>query len=152
MSVTAKTYAEVKTWSADEFVSPALNSFCDVIMKGGVTSGVVYPPAICRLAAQYWIKGIGGTSVGAISAVLAAAAEYRRRSKPSSGEGYLELSRLGEFLGRPGALKALFAADPPARPLLRLALAFIGSAGWPAKTLRAFAALSLPAWAVIAGG
>ena len=24
--------------------------FCDVVMKGGITSGVVYPPAVCELA------------------------------------------------------------------------------------------------------
>jgi hypothetical protein len=26
---------------------------CDLIMKGGITSGVVYPDAVCRLATRY---------------------------------------------------------------------------------------------------
>ena len=52
---------------------------CDLVMKGGVTSGIVYPPAICEIAKQYQLIGIGGTSAGAIAAGMAAAAEYRRR-------------------------------------------------------------------------
>ena len=36
--------------------------FCDLVMKGGITSGVVYPPAICALAKEYRFKNIGGTS------------------------------------------------------------------------------------------
>ena len=39
---------------------------CDVIMKGGVTSGVVYPLVITELAKHYRFAHIGGTSAGAI--------------------------------------------------------------------------------------
>jgi acetylglutamate kinase len=46
---------------------------CDVLMKGGVTSGIVYPLALCRLAQQYVLRNIGGTSAGAIAAALGAA-------------------------------------------------------------------------------
>ena len=35
---------------------------CDIIMKGGITSGVVYPRAILRLSEQYRFRSIGGTS------------------------------------------------------------------------------------------
>jgi hypothetical protein len=45
-------------------------------MKGGVTSGLVYPGAIAALANQYRLRNIGGTSAGAIAAVAAAAMEY----------------------------------------------------------------------------
>jgi hypothetical protein len=38
---------------------------CDVVMKGGVTSGVVYPGAICEIARNYRIRGVGGASAGA---------------------------------------------------------------------------------------
>src|SRR5688572_10240133 len=58
---------------------PPADRYCDVVMKGGVTSGVVYPRAIARLARDYTFKNIGGTSAGAIAATLTAAAEYRRR-------------------------------------------------------------------------
>ena len=53
---------------------------CDLIMKGGITSGVVYPKAIEAVAKTYRLKSIGGTSAGAIGAVMAAAAEYRRQT------------------------------------------------------------------------
>ena len=48
-------------------LTPPADRYCDIVMKGGITSGVVYPPAICRLAEHYHFKNIGGTSAGAIS-------------------------------------------------------------------------------------
>ena len=41
---------------------------CDVVMKGGITSGIVYPRAIARLAAHYRLRSVGGASAGAIAA------------------------------------------------------------------------------------
>ena len=68
---------------------------CDVIMKGGITSGVVYPLTICKLATKYRLSNIGGTSAGAIAAVVAAAAEYRRQHDPeASAAGYQALAAL----------------------------------------------------------
>jgi len=55
---------------------------CDVIMKGGITSGVIYPLAICELATRYRLHNVGGTSAGAIAAAAAAAAERGRRRRP----------------------------------------------------------------------
>ena len=57
---------------------------CDLIMKGGLTSGVVYPLTICKLATKYRFRSIGGTSAGAIAAVMAAAAEFRRQTPGQS--------------------------------------------------------------------
>ena len=51
---------------------------CDLIMQGGITSGVVYPPAILKIAPTYRFRSIGGTSAGAIAAAATAAAEYAR--------------------------------------------------------------------------
>ena len=42
---------------------------CDLVMKGGVTSGVVYPPVIVELAEKHEFVSIGGTSAGAIAAL-----------------------------------------------------------------------------------
>jgi predicted acylesterase/phospholipase RssA len=57
-------------------------SFCggsiDVTMRGGTTSGVVYPMAVCELARGYRLRNIGGASAGAIAAAAAAAAEAGR--------------------------------------------------------------------------
>jgi len=66
---------------------------CDLVLKGGITSGVVYPRAISRLAKNYQIKGVGGTSAGAIAAAFAAAAEYRRR-RSGTFDGFEEVERL----------------------------------------------------------
>ena len=39
---------------------------CDVVMKGGITSGVIYPKALRVLGTHYRLRGIGGASAGAI--------------------------------------------------------------------------------------
>ncbi len=62
-------------------------------MKGGITSGILYPPSICRIAEIFHLVGIGGTSAGAIAACAAAAAEYRRRHT-GSGDGFERLEEL----------------------------------------------------------
>ena len=33
---------------------------CDIVMKGGITSGVVYPHAVCELAQTYRLVNVGG--------------------------------------------------------------------------------------------
>jgi len=90
--------------------------YCDVVMKGGVTSGVIYPMTVVELSQKYTFKNVGGTSAGAIAAAVTAAAEYRRRQ--GSGEGFKQLAALPKILTQPGFLLSLFAADPPTRPIL----------------------------------
>jgi predicted acylesterase/phospholipase RssA len=68
-------------------------------MKGGITSGVVYPPAVLRLRNKYRFRSIGGSSAGAIAAALTAAAEYRREDGGFDRfENTQEPVRSGEFL------------------------------------------------------
>ena len=55
----------------------------DVTMKGGTTSGVIYPLALCELARQFRFRNLGGASAGAIAASLAAAAELGRSRRAS---------------------------------------------------------------------
>ncbi|MBV9455553.1 MAG: patatin-like phospholipase family protein [Rubrobacter sp.] len=62
-----------------EFQNPQRGD-CDLVMKGGITSGVVYPQAILKLAKEYRFRSLGGGSVGAIAAALTAAAEKTPRS------------------------------------------------------------------------
>ena len=94
---------------------------CDLVMKGGITSGVVYPKLIAQLAAKYRFKNIGGTSAGAIAAAACAAAEHRRQSSGDSG-GFDALSQLpaelGESKGRP-ARSMLFHLFQPAAPVAK---------------------------------
>ncbi|WP_169389521.1 patatin-like phospholipase family protein [Deinococcus aquatilis] len=66
-----------------EFPEDLPELFCNLVMKGGVTSGIVFPGAIRVLATRYRFRHIGGTSAGAIAAAFTAAAEYYRREQPS---------------------------------------------------------------------
>src|SRR5688500_8000992 len=67
---------------------------CDIVMKGGITSGVVYPHAVCELATYFRLRNIGGASAGAIAAAVAAAAEYGRERG-----GYDKLVELPAWIG-----------------------------------------------------
>lgn len=55
--------------------------YCDLVMKGGFASGMVYPNAVLALATEFRFKNIGGTSVGAIAAAATAAASMGDRVK-----------------------------------------------------------------------
>lgn len=72
---------------------------CDLVMKGGIASGIVYPLAVVRLAQTYRFKHIGGTSAGAIAAAATAAAEYGRQRPGREGSGFERLARLPAELG-----------------------------------------------------
>lgn len=65
--------------------SGILPTECDIVMEGGVTSGVVYPSFVARLATRFTLRSIGGTSVGAVAAVAAAAAQFRRNASRQPG-------------------------------------------------------------------
>lgn len=92
---------------------------CDVVMKGGITSGVVYPAAIDVVKDEYRLCNVGGTSAGAIAAAAAAAAEYGRE-RP--GGGFDALTALSDELAQDGFIQTLFHPSRPARPYLRLML------------------------------
>jgi predicted acylesterase/phospholipase RssA len=97
---------------------------CDLVMKGGVTSGVVYPLAIKEISRKFHLVGIGGTSAGAIAASLAAAAEYRRRHTQSF-DGFDMLDAVVRELTRPERLLSLFRPDKNTEKLFELALSFV---------------------------
>jgi len=102
---------------------PPLDRYCDLVLTGGVASGVVYPWAIVELARAYRFRNIGGTSVGAMAAALAAAAEYGRRTGYEMPFETLRRlpAALGEELpdGRTRML-SLFQPAPQGRRLIRL--------------------------------
>ncbi len=126
-----------------DYAHPSLA--CDVVMKGGVTSGLVYPLAVCELAETYRFVNVGGTSAGAIAAAFTAAAECRRQRGDASG--FADLGRLPAWLGSSAAhgrsrLLALFAPEPATRPLLDLALAAFGRRTPWRRVARALLALA----------
>jgi predicted acylesterase/phospholipase RssA len=93
---------------------------CDLVMKGGITSGIVYPRLIARLAGKYQFRNVGGTSAGAIAAAACAAAEYGRQHGHSrSFERLSELPQeLQQSVGTPPASR-LFHLFQPAPQLGR---------------------------------
>lgn len=106
---------------------------CDIVMKGGITSGVVYPQAITRLAQRFTFKNIGGTSAGAIAAAIAAAAEYRRQ-KNSVNAGFDQLGKLPTELGTKTAggrttLFQFFQPNPGTERVFRVFTAALGKEG-----------------------
>jgi predicted acylesterase/phospholipase RssA len=107
---------------------------CDLVMKGGITSGILYPPAICRVAERFYLVGIGGTSAGAIAACAAAAAEYRRR-QTRDGAGFEILEKLPYELAGEGKLTGLFRPDHPTRKLFGLLMGALElkDRGWFAR-------------------
>ena len=107
--------------TTDAWQDPPLS--CDIVMKGGITSGVVYPGAVVKLARRYRFRSIGGASAGALAAVAAAAAEHGRKSG-----GFTRLAEVPRELastvdGAPFIL-TMFQPEPSTRALFRAALAF----------------------------
>ena len=101
--------------------TPALS--CDVVMKGGITSGVIYPGALVELGATYRFRGLGGASAGAIGAAVGAAAEYGR-----AAGGFEALATIPRELAD-GALGELFQPQRETEPLMRLLLALLAGRG-----------------------
>lgn len=86
---------------------------CDLVMKGGVTSGIVYPPVVRKLAKKYRFRNVGGTSAGAIAAAVTAAAEYGRETG-----GFTKLKALSDKLGEENFLRNLFQPSEETQPLM----------------------------------
>jgi predicted acylesterase/phospholipase RssA len=112
------------TAQTEDTCQPPLDRYCDLVMKGGIASGIVYPRAIDRLSKHYRFHSIGGTSAGAIAAVVTAAAEYQRR-QTGSDKGFKLLAQLPEELGTTtdagvGKLLSLFQPQPGTRRLFRV--------------------------------
>ncbi len=103
---------------------------CDLVMKGGITSGVVYPMAVVELAREYRFDNIGGTSAGAIAAVITAAAEYGREEG-----GFDKVAKLPDDLSK--NLLEKFQPTPKLKPLFDLLIASMegGKTGLPLALL-----------------
>lgn len=95
---------------------------CDVVLKGGVTSGVIYPRALSELGRTYRLRGIGGSSAGAIGAALGAAAEFHRRSGNTGPGGYAALHDIPARVD----LRRLFRPQRSTAPLLPVITAATG--------------------------
>jgi hypothetical protein len=100
---------------------------CDIVMKGGITSGVVYPAAVLQLKEDYRFVNVGGASAGAIAAVVTAAAEYRRQTDRSE-DGFAVLDGVMDELTQSGFVENLFQPTAATRPLYEALIASLKSA------------------------
>lgn len=101
---------------------------CDLVMRGGITSGVVYPGAVRELSKTYRFRSIGGTSAGALAAAITAAAEFGARHGDATA--FEQIATIpeelgGEVAGQPRLL-SLFQPQRGTRPLFRFLLAMLG--------------------------
>jgi hypothetical protein len=137
---------EGKPWTYDYSKAVRLS---DVVMKGGITSGVVYPLAVCEIARAHRLRNIGGTSAGAIAASAAAAAEYGRHSGTG---GFRLFAQQPEWLGEGTHLLDLFQPQPRTRRVYRVFLSALAGTTVPGRILRSiWAILTAYWWAAILG-
>ncbi|CAN7391903.1 patatin-like phospholipase family protein [Rhizobium sp. LjRoot98] len=116
-------------FSAEQFRLQASPPECDMIMKGGITSGIVYPYAVLQIATKFRLRSLGGTSAGAIAAAFAAAAEYGRQNRRP--QAFLVLKSYCDEL--PDRLRTLFQASPQLSETMSL-VEKVSTNGIPALT------------------
>lgn len=102
---------------------------CDLIMKGGISSGVIYPGAAVELSRSYRFRSLGGASAGAIAAAATAAAEYGR-----DRGGFERLATLPHELGE--HLVDLFQPTPDSAPAFTVLMAALEPGGKRRKLIR----------------
>lgn len=136
---------------------------CDLVMKGGITSGVVYPLAISEISKAFRLRSIGGTSAGAIAAAAAAAAElgrqrHRAGQLSEDPRGFEQLAGLPQHLarraedGKGTKLLAFFQPKAALRPVFDILLAAIGHKQAGARIGAVLAALLRRHWLAAALG
>jgi predicted acylesterase/phospholipase RssA len=129
----------------------ALTKYCDLVMKGGITSGIVYPNAVLALSREYRFKNIGGTSAGAIAAAACAAAavgDRRKQAKaavaqPEDQVGFEGLAAVSEKLASTGFIRGLFQPAAGASHAFRLLVTLAGNASALRKTFALLTAVAL---------
>lgn len=124
---------------------------CDIVMAGGVTSGIIYPGAVAMISRRYSFRSIGGTSVGAIAAAGTAAAEYGRKTGKNP-KAFNEIAALSKSLGDVAGdghsrLFHLFTPEPSTIPLLTLLTPLFGGGGWFRQFRRIFG-IGLSVWQI----
>jgi predicted acylesterase/phospholipase RssA len=124
---------------------------CDVIMKGGITSGVVYPGVVCELAKHYRLRSIGGASAGAIAAAVAAAAEYGRDSNGFDKLAEVPAELTATSSNGDSVLYGLFQPAAETKALYRVFTAALGKSGMGRLRSVALAVVRSFPWAVLLG-
>ena len=112
-----------------------VDRYCDIVMEGGITSGLLYPVAVAELAKNYRFKSIAGSSIGAFAAAVTAAAEFGRRH--GSFDGFRILEKLPESLAREKNgethLFWMFRPEPSTRRLYEVFIATLNRSAWSGR-------------------
>jgi len=120
------------------------------VMRGGITSGIVYPRAIAKLAEDYDFRCIGGTSAGAIAATATAAAAYG--AKHGENHFQTDIKGLPDRLGtkpkkkKKTELERLFQPQPETCRLFKVLMSGLGRENKVVKIARIAATLCLQYW------
>ena len=131
-------------------VTSADFQYCDLVMKGGITSGVIYPTAAVELAQKFRFKNIGGTSAGAIAAAVVAAAELGRRR--GFAGAFDVLKNLPQNLAQNGHLFKHFTPDRATRKIFKVAMVAVAEKSkWQKAVTVPFALLTAERVAAILG-
>ena len=110
---------------------------CDLVMRGGIASGIVYPRAVAKLAKTYNFRSIGGTSAGAIAAAATAAAQFGANNGDGRFQTIYELpKKLAELRDDKPTLERLFQPRPGTSRLFNLLMSGLEREGKLKKILR----------------
>lgn len=138
-----------------EMSAPPLRE-CDIVLKGGIASGVIYPRLITTLAKVYKLRSFGGTSAGAIAAAAGAAAQVGKLTGGNSA-AFDSLEQLPNLLATisPGdsgsVLFHLFQPQPKLARLFALLAAGLNapSAGRRVSSIAVAAIRNFPLGAIV---
>ena len=121
---------------------------CDLVMRGGITSGIIYPRAIAKLAETYDFRSIGGTSAGAIAAAGTASAAYgaKHGKDPFQTEIKGLPGKLSEKKDGKTVLERLFQPQAETRRLFRVLMSGLGRENKILKLARIAAVLCINYW------
>jgi len=127
---------------------------CDLVMSGGITSGLVYPRAVAWLAETYRFRSIGGTSAGAVAAAATAAGALGVRNGNDQFQTRIKglPSELATEVSGKTVLERLFQPQKSMRRLFRVLMAGLGREHWTAKGARLIAALCTGYWVFVLAG
>ena len=129
---------------------------CDLVMRGGITSGIVYPGAVAKLAETYRFRSIGGTSAGAIAAAVTAAASLGAREGDDQFDTLVRNlpSELAAHHQGATLLQRLFQPQAETRSLFNVLLAGLQRKGSTLKKLSWFVLIlwrNYPVMALLGG-
>ena len=127
---------------------------CDIVMKGGITSGVVFPQAITALSKRFDFKNIGGLRL-APSRPQARRLRSIRRVLHQSDDGFDLLSQLPDRLGTPfekypTRLLSLFQPNAGTRRLYAVLTGALGGGGKAIPRMLRRVAQEYWGWMIIA--